>query len=360
MWGQWLGRINGETNAGHLTLNIDRDKPYSGRILVLDDEPKNLSFAADLAMTQRNEQLSGTLSNFIPLDPEWGTKTGSGAALPRSGELSGTVRDAQIQGNWDTDIGTKGEFLLQSYETDAPSLPTHQMDWEEFKRWALGYKMRDPGVIFRGHSNNSYRLQTTFHRSGRRDLLRYASQDVHVLGHWITAVLGHRFNLADPYEHGGLLNLAQHHGYPTPLLDWTESPFVAAYFAYARLPKQMPNSDKFVRIYAFSKRHWELILPPRNEITAPGPAFSVHALSAQGNNRAFPQQSVVTFSNVVEMEHFIDHMEEATSTRCLLKVDLPESQRDAVMRELEYMGITAASLFPGLDGVCKGLRERFF
>jgi hypothetical protein len=30
------------------------------------------------------------------------------------------------------------------------------------------------------------------------------------------------------------------------------------------------------------------------------------------------------------------------------------------MRELGYMGITAGSLFPGIDGACEELRERNF
>jgi hypothetical protein len=30
------------------------------------------------------------------------------------------------------------------------------------------------------------------------------------------------------------------------------------------------------------------------------------------------------------------------------------------MRELSVMGITAGSLFPGLDGACEELKERFF
>jgi hypothetical protein len=36
------------------------------------------------------------------------------------------------------------------------------------------------------------------------------------------------------------------------------------------------------------------------------------------------------------------------------------SERPLVMRELSVMGITAGSLFPGLDGACEELRERFF
>jgi hypothetical protein len=41
-------------------------------------------------------------------------------------------------------------------------------------------------------------------------------------------------------------------------------------------------------------------------------------------------------------------------------IDLPVGERMLVMNELAYMGITAGSLFPGLDGACEELRERFF
>jgi len=30
------------------------------------------------------------------------------------------------------------------------------------------------------------------------------------------------------------------------------------------------------------------------------------------------------------------------------------------MDDLAYMGISAASMFPGLDGACKALREKYF
>jgi hypothetical protein len=43
----------------------------------------------------------------------------------------------------------------------------------------------------------------------------------------------------------------------------------------------------------------------------------------------------------------------------LSAIDLPVSERKQVVQELGYMGITAGSLFPGLDGACEELRERY-
>ena len=44
----------------------------------------------------------------------------------------------------------------------------------------------------------------------------------------------------------------------------------------------------------------------------------------------------------------------------LSAIDLHVGEQRAVMQDLALMGITAGSLFPGLDGACLQLKERFF
>ena len=60
------------------------------------------------------------------------------------------------------------------------------------------------------------------------------------------------------------------------------------------------------------------------------------------------------------LETYIKRREEDSRETFLRAVDLPLSERRNVVRELNYMGITAGSMFPGLDGACEELKERNF
>ncbi len=72
-----------------------------------------------------------------------------------------------------------------------------------------------------------------------------------------------------------------------------------------------------------------------------------------------PQQAASTVTNIDDIESYIKLIE-ANRKTYLWAIDLPVSERRTVVQELSYMGITAGSLFPGLDGACEELRERNF
>jgi hypothetical protein len=72
-----------------------------------------------------------------------------------------------------------------------------------------------------------------------------------------------------------------------------------------------------------------------------------------------PQQAASTLTSIDDVETFIRQRETDTK-KYLQAIDLPVRERKQIIRELSYMGITAGSLFPGLDGACEELAERNF
>ena len=78
------------------------------------------------------------------------------------------------------------------------------------------------------------------------------------------------------------------------------------------------------------------------------------------NPRLVPQQAATTATNLYDIEAYLLEKEEECGVSFLQAVDIPARERDAVMTDLRFMGITAGSMFPSIDGVCEELRERNF
>jgi hypothetical protein len=259
---------------------------------------------------------------------------------------------------WKTSIGTNGNGTLQRTRLPKHSTvpaDTHFLTWDDFKTFASALNFRD--YIFRGQSH-PYPLQTTFHRSKRKVLPRYLNSDIQLLYRSVTGRVRHLFNLDRPDELGALLNLAQHHGFPTPLLDWTYSPFVAAWFAFQKSKIDRKGGDK-VRIFSLNRKLFSQI-PQFQSLTFSIPHVSILETLAIDNDRAIPQQGLLMLTNVQDIESHMRRLETQIGHNLLTAFDLPVEDADVALNDLAMMGITRSTLMPGLESICLDLRDRLF
>lgn len=352
MFGQWRGWIKGQNSSGplggELLLNIDRDRPDEGRVHVVDGVGP---FIADISIAVSGSNMSGSISKVVPFP----TKT-DGVDYASAGMFNGIISGGNLSGDWSTNVGSAGTFSLLSAESRPAMPPTTQRSWTDFVSWALS-KAGDAALIYRGQTSATDALSTTFHRAGRRDLLRYFDEDVPLLRRSVEAATGASFHLDREDDRDTLTNIAQHHGFPTPLLDFTRSAFVSAYFAFAGVRARRRSADESpVRVYALDGSALPTVVP----IFDIKPRLGRLQLGARLNPRVLPQQSVNVFSSVPDVEGFIAILEEQAGRRLLEAIDIPASESGVALRDLRRFGISNASLFPGLEGACRGLAEELF
>ena len=286
MNGQWLGSYSG-TNNGILFINLDdMGSHYAGNLFAYDDNT-SLPFAYSYIRTP-DKQTSGHLClDLVPLHPHTGDASpwaqisslfAPNVTFPRRAEADFDLDNGTLKVRWKTDIGTFGSADIAATRAGEPSEcePLMEIDgWAAFKSYVNGLDHRR--FIFRGQ-RNPLRLRTGFHRTGRADLLRFLAQDIPTLHRHLSQRTTYIFNLAIAEQNGAFFNLVQHHGYPTPLLDWTYSPYVGAFFAYQRVKnseaRKATAHDK-VRIFMFDQMLWRNTLKQIPKVTWCQPHFSI-------------------------------------------------------------------------------------
>ena len=243
------------------------------------------------------------------------------------------------------------------------------LTWSDFKHLVSDLASRPrSNFVFRGQRDRAWKLRTHFHRLGHLSLTRF------LLLKWpeIKERLDSHNAGANRGERNhtlySLLSLAQHHGFPTSLLDWTYSPYVAILFAlrHARSPKPGSNLDQLtgdkVRIYQFEVEQWQGDRSSRSypSLLDPQPMAQVIVCPAVGNPRHAPQQSCHMATNIADLEALFAMRSEEDGEQYLRIFEIDIAEREKILRELTLMGIGPAALFPGLDGVCEALKWELF
>ncbi|MES2685647.1 MAG: FRG domain-containing protein [Pseudomonadota bacterium] len=269
-------------------------------------------------------------------------------------------KNGSLRGSWQGSGGKKGVFKYSATSSNGERVTaTVCNDWDAFKKWAASTNQSMGACLFRGHGDKEFRLMTTLHRLGRSRLERYCGRTLQTFRQNAEAVLGMRINSADSEDYSMLLGLAQHHGLPTPLLDWTDSPYIAAFFAFSdALDSQSSRPHAtHVRIYALSQDFVDQSSTPIVVVPFMRPYVSPLAISARHNPRLYAQQGKFLVTNVADLENYFCFMQKKYKRTDLIAADVPIACAVEALKDLKFMGLTAATMFPRLDGVCRMMRH---
>ncbi len=221
------------------------------------------------------------------------------------------------------------------------------------------------GYLFRGHSDATYPLYTSLERFFSRPLrLADYYRLALVAKPRLEAFTGRRWQIPSQDEYEAWLEGAdwsalhdypaydylaylRHHGFPSPLLDWTQSPYVAAFFAF-RYP--LPGA-KQVAVYAYRETAaGDSAQRGMARIHRQGPYVS-------SDKRHFLQQSQYTFCTQADdagVVRYIGHEEvfrNASPSNRVRKFLFPLEARRQALMQLNRMNINAFSLFGSEDSL---------
>ena len=263
-----------------------------------------------------------------------------------------------------------------------PKHPGPPLSWEDYKRIiarlappARKFKARDDHgahiPLFRGHRDPDWPLASTLERHlGKDEPLRSYLRRCHSA--WST-LRSHRltempFDLATDTRYRGALGniphveflaFLRHHGFPSPLLDWTESPYIAAFFALEE--PAPPDRHPCVLIH---KPGATVSAPSKPHIVLLGPfigtAAQRHATQQCWYTAAIrtgPKNQVILCS---QLEAFAKLDATASPRGSIEKIEIHRDEREKALAELAYMNITAFSLYGGVDALIKTITPRVF
>jgi len=233
---------------------------------------------------------------------------------------------------------------------------------------------------FRGVGKSSYKLCPSIHRhkdinnSGalfaveRKLLTRFKERSVPYLSH----------RLEDSWE---LLFLMQHYGMPTRLLDWSENPFTALFFALSSARKNDTGDyDTDAAVWVLSPSKWNQTVFKHQSYVggalSPSDTMVNNSYSVETDSRLINEYPVAILGIhnspriVAQRGTFclfgksLDPMEFVFENNSFLddslrKLVIPSGIIRSLLEKLVWMGITDSVVYPDLEGLARETKRQF-
>jgi hypothetical protein len=224
--------------------------------------------------------------------------------------------------------------------------------WQNFMQKSLAQSQ--PASIFRGVSDKTHDLRPSIARHAKEQ----TGGDVTTLE---TNMLNEFKRLSlrelefEPESEFEWLFLAQHHGLPTRLLDWSTNPLVSLYFAVER------NDDRDGVLYQTSQMvsdQYELF----DYRTANTLKPSVFAIQSHQGKVIFvrPKYKDRRYHNQASVFSCPAEPYEALTREVLHNLEtliVPYQLKPLLRERLRQLGISASFIYPGLDGIASEVKS---
>lgn len=214
--------------------------------------------------------------------------------------------------------------------------------------------------VFRGHAAEAWKLESTLDRALNKVENNTPNVRDEHLERFKYASRGRRGpNPAHLDQENDWWALGQHHGLSTPLLDWSESPYVAAYFAFqAEDPEDTTKRSEHRVVFALSRVSVAIKNKQLKKTTVAGkqpPMITFVRPMSDENQRLITQRGLFTRApDEMSIEEWVQtNFTGDSGGGKLLRIAIPSSQRETAMKSLNRMNINHLSLFPDLDGAAR-------
>lgn len=153
--------------------------------------------------------------------------------------------------------------------------------------------------------------------------------------------------------------LGQHFGLATPLLDWSRSPFAAAYFAF----DARDGATEHRVVYGLDRdavdlRNADVLAQQGASAERPAILELIDPLSDE-NPRLVSQGALFTRAPIgVPVDTWVQTHFAGSPSAILLRIELPDCDRTQCLRALDRMNINHLSLFPDLTGASRATNLR--
>ncbi|MDY0223181.1 MAG: FRG domain-containing protein [Desulfobacterium sp.] len=233
--------------------------------------------------------------------------------------------------------------------------------WQNFANLLEDEFFNRNGVqfVFRGHRRYDWSLLPTLGRLTGNGIVgeELAEKQLELFRRAARGRLKDTSLLVEDNQNAELWSVGQHHGLMTPLLDWTYSPYVALFFAFAKEDQQGEEDNPYRSVYVLNKSF----------VTDDGLCPDIRVLEPRKDDhgRLVNQAGLFTFSpsdatienKLIEILSDFDEFKEVDEkreaevlARYICKIYIRNEDRKGCLKSLRRMNVHHASLFPDLIG----------